>query len=449
MRMKKIMALFLTAALAAGVLSGCGGGNSQTTDNTSADGTSSVETTSAVKNGKDGRTTIRFAWWGGQERADLTNEAVKLFMEKNPDIEVETSFYPWDSYWENLSVASTANNIPDVYQGYIGSGDFQQFMDGGIVEPLDSYAESGLIDLSSISENLIAEGQVDGKLYGLPFGVNTRAMLVAPDIYEKAGLTIPENGYESWEALEADLPKLKEATGKYAAADFLMMEGDVFKYYCRQQGESVYAPEGDSLINFSKDTFNNFYGMKLKWAGEGLIPPYDVSQAENGPEDSSIVKGETAVNIIPASQYANFANAANKELRMILLPGSTSGKATMVPASLHLCMSSKSENKEAAAKLIDFLINDVEANKIMKAERGMPASDKVRESMESTFDENQKKVSAIVDQAVEYSSANDRPSMAGSSKIQKLLAEYEERMMYQDITPDEAYDELVEAAKLN
>ena len=274
-------------------------------------------------------------------------------------------------------------------------------------------------------------------------------MLVAPDIYEKAGLTIPENGYESWEALEADLPKLKEATGKYAAADFLMMEGDVFKYYCRQQGESVYAPEGDSLINFSKDTFNNFYGMKLKWAGEGLIPPYDVSQAENGPEDSSIVKGETAVNIIPASQYANFANAANKELRMILLPGSTSGKATMVPASLHLCMSSKSENKEAAAKLIDFLINDVEANKIMKAERGMPASDKVRESMESTFDENQKKVSAIVDQAVEYSSANDRPSMAGSSKIQKLLAEYEDRMMYQDITPDEAYDELVEAAKLN
>ena len=362
---------------------------------------------------------------------------------------METSFYPWDSYWENLSVASTANNIPDVYQGYIGSGDFQQFMDGGIVEPLDSYAESGLIDLSSISENLIAEGQVDGKLYGLPFGVNTRAMLVAPDIYEKAGLTIPENGYESWEALEADLPKLKEATGKYAAADFLMMEGDVLKYYCRQQGESVYAPEGDSLINFSKDTFNNFYGMKLKWAGEGLIPPYDVSQAENGPEDSSIVKGETAVNIIPASQYANFANAANKELRMILLPGSTSGKATMVPASLHLCMSSKSENKEAAAKLIDFLINDVEANKIMKAERGMPASDKVRESMESTFDENQKKVSAIVDQAVEYSSANDRPSMAGSSKIQKLLAEYEERMMYQDITPDEAYDELVEAAKLN
>ena len=102
-----------------------------------------------------------------------------------------------DSYWENLSIASTANNVPDVYQGYIGAGEFQQFMDGGIVEPLDDYVAAGQIDVSSISENLVAEGKVDGKLYGLPFGINTRAMLVAPDMYEKANLEIPENGYES------------------------------------------------------------------------------------------------------------------------------------------------------------------------------------------------------------------------------------------------------------
>ena len=41
-----------------------------------------------------------------------------------------------------------------------------------------------------------------------------RAMLVAPDMYEKAGLEIPENGYESWEALEKDLVKLKRGHRK-------------------------------------------------------------------------------------------------------------------------------------------------------------------------------------------------------------------------------------------
>ena len=242
--------------------------------------------------------------------------------------------------------------------------------------------------------------------------------------------------------------KLKEATGKYAAADFVENEGDVFKYWCRQHGETVFASEGDSLIGFSKETYVDFYEMKVRWADEGLIPPYDVSQSENGPEDNTIVKGESAVNIIPASQYANFADAAQKELQMILLPGATTSEATMVPASLQLCMSSKSENKEAAAKLIDFLINNEEANKLMKAERGMPASDKVRAAMEPDFNDNQKKVLAITDEAVQYSSANDAPAMEGSSDIQNLIDEYEERIMYKDVTPEEAYDVIAEAAKI-
>ena len=120
----------------------------------------------------------------------------------------------------------------------------------------------------------------------------------------------------------------------------------------------------------------------------------------------------------------------------------------MVPASLHLCMSSKSENKEAAAKLIDFLINDVEANKLLKAERGIPASSEVCKNMEDTFTDQQKKVADITDQAVDYSSANDAPSMEGSSEIQKLIQEYEERMMYKDVTPEEAYDAIAEAAMI-
>ena len=31
---------------------------------------------------------------------------------------------------------------------------------------------------------------------------------------------------------------------------------------------------------FSKETYVDFYEMKVRWADEGLIPPYDVSQSE-------------------------------------------------------------------------------------------------------------------------------------------------------------------------
>ena len=39
--------------------------------------------------------------------------------------------------------------------------------------------------------------------------------------------------------------------------------------------------------------------------------------------------------------------------------------------------------------------------------------------------------------------------MAGTSDIQKLIEEYEERIMYKDVTPEEAYDAIAEAASVN
>ena len=44
--------------------------------------------------------TLRFAWWGNEERAEKTNQAVVLFMEKNPDIIVKTVSFPFDEYVE-------------------------------------------------------------------------------------------------------------------------------------------------------------------------------------------------------------------------------------------------------------------------------------------------------------------------------------------------------------
>lgn len=394
------------------------------------------------------KTVIRFAWWGGQERADLTEAALALFMEKNPDIEVETCFYPYESYYENLLISVETGHAPDVFQSFVGAGEPQRLVDEGEVEPLDEYVENGWIDISAVSESLIADARLDGRLYGLPFGINTRVMLTAPDIYQKAGLIIPKAGYPSWEVLEMDMERLKEATGKYAATDILKNEGDVFQYYCRQKGESVFASQGESLIGFSKETYVEFYNRELQWDEKGWIPPIDVSKSENGAGDDFFVKGEAAITLVPVSQYGDYVRGARKRLEIIPLPGAASGKAAMVSASHHLCMSSMSEHKEAAARLMDFLINDVEGNCLMKAERGLPASSIVREKMENVLDYPQRQAAAAIDQAVRYCSPGDTPPMAGSAKIQELLQEYEERIRYRDITPEEAYEELVQAADL-
>lgn len=441
MKLKRAAVTFLAISMVAGTLTGCGSGK----ENDKADAGHNVADTD-TDTGSDGeQTTIRFAWWGSQDRADRTNEAVEIFMEKNPDIKVETSFYPFDSYYENLSISATSNNMPDVFQGFIGAIDCTQYISQGLVEPLDEYIEQGLIDTSNIPQNLLDTGMNEGKNYGLSLGSNVKCMVVDPDAYKKAGLEIPEVAYESWDALEADLVKLKEVTGAYGADDMFGLDF-MMEYYCRQNGEEYMSSTEESTIGCSEETYTSFYERRLDWIDKGLIPPYDVSQAQNGLEDSQIVKGKSAVRSCYSTEYGTLAGAAQKELKMILLPGPDTDKGTDIRAGQHVCMSSQSKNKEAAAKLIDFLINDVDGNKVLNAERGMPASDTVRDALKENFDDNQKKMAEIVDLAVEHSSAPLAPVKGDTADMFTLLNDLDQEILYKSTTPQDAYQQLVDAS---
>ena len=156
--------------------------------------------------------TLRFAWWGNEERAEKTNQAVVLFMEKNPDIIVKTVSFPFDEYVENLDISAKTGYIPDVWQGYVGTDG--NYMDAGLVEPLDELVSQGALRVTDIPENLLRSGKIGEKLYGIPFGCNVKCMAIDSKIYESVGLQIPEKYYESWDALGEDLALLAEKEGK-------------------------------------------------------------------------------------------------------------------------------------------------------------------------------------------------------------------------------------------
>jgi len=67
------------ATLGLAATTGCGGNNG-----TSADGT----------------VTIRYSWWGADERAKKINQTIKLFEKKYPKIKVKTDFQDYVSFWE-------------------------------------------------------------------------------------------------------------------------------------------------------------------------------------------------------------------------------------------------------------------------------------------------------------------------------------------------------------
>jgi multiple sugar transport system substrate-binding protein len=431
-RFSSMMILAFASVLA---LAGCSGNNAAEPG-----GTAQPAQETADSGAQGAAANLRVIWWGNQDRHDLTSQVLELYSKANPGVTFTPEYQGFDGYYQKLTLLAASNNMPDVFQFYVGASDANQFVDKGLVEPLDTYIEKGLIDVSDIGENTLSGGKgSDGKIYGIPLGVNARVMIVDPAAYEKAGLTIPENGYENWEALHEDLIKLKEITGAYGADDLFNI-AFTLPYYARQFGQTLNAE--NTGIGFDEKLYTDFFTYRQTWAGEGLLPKMDASMSVKSPEESFLVKGQAAVMVGYSNQYPAIVKAAARPLKMILMPGPNSEKAMDVRPGLHFSIAANSKNKEAAANFISYFVNDVEANKVLNANRGMPITSAVRTALMEQFDPEMKDVAKYLESVTEHSGPLDPPAPAGATEIDTLMIDLEQQIMYDQTSIKDAYEKL-------
>ena len=168
---KRLVSVALVAALAAGTLAGCG--SSSSGDNTQA---AAGGETAGKGGSSDENITLRFAWWGGDERNEATLKVIEQFEAAHPNITIEAEYGGSDGYHDKLATqlaSGTAADIvqvdPEVFPTYVSTGDY--FID---------YKDYDM-DLSNFDENYISleiNGRYDGKQLGLPTGISGSGMLV-------------------------------------------------------------------------------------------------------------------------------------------------------------------------------------------------------------------------------------------------------------------------------
>lgn len=59
---------------------------------------------------------LRFMWWGGDERNEATVKVIDMFQEKYPWITIEPEFSGSDGYQEKLSTALAGGQAADIIQ---------------------------------------------------------------------------------------------------------------------------------------------------------------------------------------------------------------------------------------------------------------------------------------------------------------------------------------------
>jgi len=368
---------------------------------------------------------LRFAWWGNPTRDERTEGVIRLFEQKNPGVTIEAEPTGWAGYWDRMNTLAAAGNLPDVMQQDVSY--IKQYTDRNQLQDLTSYsARGGAIDLSQWSEGGLAPGKLNGRLVGLLLGTNAWGILVDPAVLQRAGVTIDDKTW-TWEDYEKIAMQIYQRTGVQTNPSYNTRQA--MEHITRQFGIPCFAANERSLgmtgnqsaINAARELIE--IELRLATAGALFNPEEAFIQGLAMPEEP-LPKGKTWNQTNWSNQFVGLQNAAGRPLQYLMFPTVAGNKApygTYLRPSMYISMLASSENKNLAAKFINFFINDLEANRILMGERGVPIPTNVRSDLYPRVSEGDKHIFDYITKITPLSSPADPPYPAAAGEVETLL----------------------------
>lgn len=445
--MKKLLAVLCALAMIGTAFCGC---SSDTQSSAASDGSapaSSASGESSATSESSEPVTLRYMWWGSQTRHDQNIEMLEMYMEQNPNVTVEYEYGGFDTYWDKASAMAAANNLPDVWQmsvAYILS-----YADMGQLVDMNPYIESGVIDCSDWEDVFVNLGVVDGKNYGLTLGNSAYCMIYDPDAFAEAGLEEPTLDW-TWDDYLNAIKTITEKTDLYGDCQFpgSIIEG--YQQYLRQNGQIGLVNEArDGLTYKDTDLWVDFFTLMKEQIDAGYVVPYDQAVTMQAIEQTGVATGQSAImGVVNSNQAVAAANARGKDLKVTCFPHDPDEvqPGTFIGPTMFLSMSESSQNKDATAHLINFLLNDPEANKVCLMEKGVPASAAVREAVEPLLNETGKAVSQYVGEMGKIAPEFDNIYAVAYSEVNDLYKKLVQDMMFGLIGIEEAGQQFITEA---
>jgi multiple sugar transport system substrate-binding protein len=395
--------------------------------------TSSEEDTEGSGVNGNQKVTLRVAWWGGQPRHDYTMKVIEMYEKNNPNVKIVAEYANWDDYWKKLAPMAAASQLPDVIQ--MDTAYLFQYGKKDLLEDLTPYTADGTIDTSSIDQYAISGGLMAEKLYGFTLGSNVLTVITNDDMLDETGIKVDDENW-TWKDFEKIALEVQNGTGEYGTNG--MNPAHVFfPYYLRTQGERFYTGDGTGLGYSDDQLFIEYFKRQLRLVDANAFPTPDVEAHIKGLEDELIVAGEAAMSWNWSNQFSAFAESAQSFLSLHLPPEQAKEKALFLRPSMFFSIPKSSKQKEEAAKFVDFFVNNVKANRLIKGDRGVPVSSKVVKAIKPELAEEETKIFDYVEKASRNVSASDSPDPLGSAEVIKVLQDISEQILFKKISPED------------
>ncbi|SDI23776.1 ABC transporter substrate-binding protein [Aliiruegeria lutimaris] len=325
---------------------------------------------------------LRMSWWGGDSRHVATQEALKVCGEKYGHT-ISPEFTGWSGHFEKLTTQIAGGTEADIMQVnwpwlsiYSARGD-------GLAD-LNEFSD--IIDLSNWGEAELADGSMKGKLNGLSVSTTGRLFVFNKITWAKAGLELPK----TWDDLIAAGPVFAEKLGEdYYPFEAAALDASLIMtlYGTQKTGKPLIDPATNE-ISWTKDELVDAIGFYKTLVDNHVIIPWKkVAAAGNLPlhENPNWSSGKIGGTYQWDSTYFKISDPLQEgqELAYVDLLSQDGQKTPGIyrKASMVFSISKNSENQEAAAQIVNCLLNEPEGVAALGSTRGVPASKAARQQL--------------------------------------------------------------------
>jgi raffinose/stachyose/melibiose transport system substrate-binding protein len=368
-------ALGLTLAVLVGA--GCGSPGGDEGDSADADRQAS-ETVEKPDVAAAGDVTLTV--WDQEVRGGQAAQIKRLnraFQEKYPNVTIERVARSFEDLNKTLKLAVSGPDAPDVVQANQGRPVMGTLVRGGLLRPLDPYAEAYgwgdrysdlLLELNRFSSDGREFGS--GNLYGL-----SQMGEIVGVFYNKTKVPEPPQTLEEFEQSLAEAKQEGDIPIQFGNLDgwpgIHEYETVLAQTATKEQvRDFVFARDGAS---FDAPEFQAAAEKLTQWVDDGYFTP-DFNGTGYDPAWQRFAKGNGRYLIAGTWLTADLADQMGEDVGFMLMPGTEAGAdpVALGGESLPFAVTEKSEHPDVAAAYIDFL-TDANAATVLAETGNLPA----------------------------------------------------------------------------
>jgi multiple sugar transport system substrate-binding protein len=295
---------------------------------------------------------IVLRFWAMGREGEVVAQLLPEFERAHPGIRVTVQQLPWTAAHEKLLTAFAGDATPDLCQ--LGNTWIPELVALNALEPLDRYAAaSAVVDGDDYFAGIWDTNRVDGRLYGVPWYVDTRLMFYRRDLLRDAGFSSPPRTWKEWRETLAAVQR--DAPADRHAILLPLNEVEPLLALALQQEEPLLRDDG-RWGNFEAAGFRRAMAFYLEMFQRGWAPAVTGAAISNVWNEFGrgrfvfFVSGPWNIGELrrrlPAEQQETWMTAP--------LPGAN-GPGASIAGGSSLVVFRASRHQEAAWRLVEFL----------------------------------------------------------------------------------------------